>query len=85
MAGAFLSGRLADYRTKKQIIGGFIQALNSLEYIANMFTKYYYVGASLFDILDIADSITMEDIMEARKQLSKKESYSTITVFPKEK
>ena len=50
-----------------------------------MFTKYYYVGASLFDILDIADSITMEDIMEARKQLSKKESYSTITVFPKEK
>ena len=77
---------LSDFsRTKKQIIGGFIQALNNLEYIANQFTKYYYVGASLFDILDIADSITIDDILSSKEYLSKEDSYSSITVFPKEK
>ncbi len=73
---------LEFFRTKKQIIGGFIQALNSLEYIANQFTKYYFQGSSLFDILDIADSITIKDVKEAVNSLSNEESYSTITVFP---
>ena len=69
-------------RTKRQIIGGFIQALNSLEYIANQFTKYYYVNSSLFDVLEIADSITIEDIDKAKQHLSNKKKYSTVTVFP---
>jgi len=69
-------------RTKRQIIGGFIQALNSLEYIANEFTKYYYVGASLFDVLEIADSITIADINHARQYLSNSKQFSTITAFP---
>ena len=70
-------------RTKRQIIGGFIQALNSLEYIANQFTKYYYLGSSLFNILDIADSITIEDVMHATTYFTNEESYTTVTVFPK--
>lgn len=70
-------------RTKKQIIGGFIHALNSIEYIANQFTKYYYLGASLFDILDVADEITMKDINDIKKLLTNKDSYSTYTVYPK--
>jgi len=70
-------------RTKRQIIGGFIQALNSLEYIANQFTKYYYLGASLFNILDVADSITIDDIKDATKYFLNEEAYSTVTVFPK--
>lgn len=72
-------------RTKKQIIGGFIQALNSLEYIANQFTKYYYVGSSLFDILDVADSITIDDINKAKDYFANEESYSKITVYPTKK
>ncbi len=70
-------------RTKKQIIGGFIQALNSLEYIANQFTKYYYVGSSLFNILDIADSITIDDINKAKSYFEKEAAYSSIITFPK--
>ena len=70
-------------RTKRQIIGGFIQALNSLEYIANQFTKYYYLGSTLFNILDVADSITIDDIKAATKYFLNEEAYSTITVFPK--
>ena len=70
-------------RTKKQIIGSFIQALNSLEYIANQFTKYYYIGSSLFNILDVADSITINDLNDSKKLLLNEDSYTYITVYPK--
>ena len=70
-------------RTKKQIVGGFIHALNSIEYIANQFTKYYYLGSSLFDILEIADSITLEDIENTKKSFNNEIAYSTYTVYPK--
>ena len=69
-------------RTKRQIVGGFIQALNSLEYIANQFTKYYFVGASLFDILKVAEKITIEDINNAKSLLSNKDTYGTVTTYP---
>jgi predicted Zn-dependent peptidase len=70
-------------RAKKQIIGGFIHALNSIEYIANQFTKYYYLGASLFDILEIADGITLQDIEDKKSAFINESSYSTFTVYPK--
>jgi len=70
-------------RTKKQIVGSFIHALNSIEYIANQFTKYYYLGASLFDILEIADSITMNDINNTKNGFNNEAAYSTFTVYPK--
>jgi len=70
-------------RTKRQIIGGFIQALNSLEYIANQFTKYHYLNVSLFNVLAIAKEITIDDIKDAKKYFSNFASYSSITVLPK--
>ncbi len=71
-------------RTKRQIIGGFIQALNSLEYIANQFTKYHYFNASLFNILELAEEITIDDVNNARAYFKNNEAYSSITVYPKE-
>ena len=82
---SFKIEREAFNRTKRQIIGGFIQALNSLEYIANQFTKYYYVGSSLFDILKVADNITIDDLNDAKKYLFNEESYTYVTVYPKKK
>ena len=70
-------------RVKKQIVGGFIHALNSIEYIANQFTKYYYLGASLFNILEIADAITLKDIEATKDAFKNESSYSTFTVYPK--
>lgn len=72
-------------RTKKQIIGGFISALNSLEYIANQFTKYHFQNASLFDILNVAKSITLEDVIETLSYLQEEKSYTTFTVYPRKK
>lgn len=70
-------------RAKKQIIGGFIHALNSLEFIANQFTKYHFTNVSLFDILEIADSITLEDVEKSKMYFEKEEMISSFLIMPK--
>ena len=47
---------------KKQFIGEFISGLNSPEYIANQYTKLYFEGVSLFELLNIIEDITLESI-----------------------
>ena len=49
---------------KKQFIGEFISSLNSPEYIANQYSKLYFEGVSVFDMLDIIDNITLDTINE---------------------
>lgn len=53
-------------RVKNQILGGFIHALNSLEYVANQYTKYYFLKDNLFHILDVMKTITLDDIKKAQ-------------------
>lgn len=59
-------GQLVDEEAfellKKQFIGEFITGLNSPEYIANQYTKLYFEGVSLFDLLDIVENITLESV-----------------------
>ena len=61
-------GKLCDAEAfnllKKQFIGEFISGLNSPEYIANQYTKLYFEGVSLFDLLDIVESITLDSVNE---------------------
>ncbi|WP_436860614.1 EF-P 5-aminopentanol modification-associated protein YfmH [Staphylococcus caeli] len=61
-------GNLTDVEAfdllKKQFIGEFISGLNSPEYIANQYTKLYFEGVSLFDLLEIVESITLESVNE---------------------
>ncbi len=38
---------------KKQFMGEFISSLNSPEYIANQYTKLYFEGVSVFDMLTL--------------------------------
>lgn len=52
---------------KKQFIGEFISGLNSPEYIANQYTKLYFEGVSLFDLLEIVECITLESVNETSK------------------
>lgn len=53
---------------KKQFIGEYISSLNAPEYIANQYTKYYFDGVSLFELLDVIDDITLESMNETVKQ-----------------
>ena len=72
-------------RTKKQIVGGFIHALNSLEYIANQFTKYHFINGSLFEVLDVAKSVTVDDIMEVLELLMKEDIQTSYIIYPTQK
>lgn len=72
-------------RTIKQITGGFIHALNSVEYIANQYTKYLLKDLSLFDMLEVARTITIEDVTKLKEVLKNKEQYFYYTLVPNQK
>lgn len=70
-------------RILHQIIGGFINSLNSIEYIANQYTSYNIHHTSLFDMLEIAKSITIDDIETVKTYFTDKSTYYKYTVYPK--
>jgi predicted Zn-dependent peptidase len=70
-------------RILHQIIGGFINSLNSIEYIANQYTSYLIHHTTLFDMLEIAKSITIEDIETIKTYFTDKDNYHNFTVYPK--
>lgn len=47
---------------KRELMGDYLTSLNSPEYIANQFTKYYFDGYDLYNVPKVIDSITLEDI-----------------------
>lgn len=94
-----LAGKIIDYllekrnqdgiteeiltRNKKKKIGGFLRSLNSPEYIANSFTRYAFHNTSLFEIVPVLESITLQDIQAAAKELISKERITVCQVLPK--
>ncbi|WP_286884335.1 EF-P 5-aminopentanol modification-associated protein YfmH [Aneurinibacillus sp. UBA3580] len=54
--------------SKKKKTGEFLRALNSVEFIANSFTKYRFGGTDLFARGDILEGITLEDVNARLKE-----------------
>lgn len=69
---------------KKRMLGKFFQSLNSLEYIANQFNQNLFVDLTLFDLPEIIQSITLEDIYTCGQRLIKEEALSEFFMYPKE-
>jgi predicted Zn-dependent peptidase len=68
-------------RFKKVYLGQFVFALNSLETKAYLYGKYYHMGASLFDVVDILQSVTHEDVKQALSRIEKK--YISTLIYKK--
>lgn len=47
---------------KRELMGDYLTSLNSPEYIANQYTKYYFDGYDLYDVPKVVDSITLDDV-----------------------
>jgi predicted Zn-dependent peptidase len=47
-------------RSRRKKIGGFLRMMNSPEALANEFTKYQFKDCSLFDILPVYESLTLD-------------------------
>ncbi|MCY1026241.1 peptidase M16, partial [Mammaliicoccus sciuri] len=46
-----------------------VSSLNSPEYIANQYTKFYFEGVELFELVNILESITVESVQETLASL----------------
>ena len=70
-------------RLKKTLTGSYIKVFNNLEAIANIFTRYKFMGLDMFIINEVFNEITIDDIYSLIK-LIKKENISFLVVLPNE-
>ena len=74
----------ADFqRVQKKNIGILIGVFNSPESIANMFSRYYFEGIMIFDLIDCLASLSLDDINQL-KSLFDKKYLGTCMIKPKE-
>jgi predicted Zn-dependent peptidase len=64
-------------RYKKVYLGQFIFALNSIETKTYLYNKYYHQKTSLFEVVDMMNNVTYEDMLDALKRIQKR-SISTL-------
>lgn len=69
-------------RNKKSILGNFIRQFNSIEEINLNFMSNIMYDIDLFELPELIESITAEELKEAAKQI-KKEYITTVTIVPK--
>lgn len=69
-------------RTKKSLIGKFISLFNSLESVANLFTRYSFMSMDIFKIIPTLKEITINDLYEIIP-LIKDENISYCITLPK--
>jgi predicted Zn-dependent peptidase len=62
----------AFLRYKKVYLGQFIFALNNLETKAYLYGKYQQMGSSLFEVVDLLQDITYQDVLFAMGLIEKK-------------
>lgn len=54
-------------RVKNNEIGGFLMGLNSIEFIGNLFTEFYFSDFMMFDYLKLVESIGYDEIIDRFK------------------
>lgn len=69
-------------RVKRRKIGFFLRAMNSIEFIANQFTRYKFNDMNLFDAVPVIEELTMADVEQAMKSIQGITQQSTFTVKP---
>lgn len=86
LLGAKMSSELTDENlaiVKKKMIGQELQSLNSLEYIANQYSQPIYGEATLFDVVPIIESITLNEIKKAAEEFMIEDHMTTFHILPK--
>ncbi|WP_391208758.1 EF-P 5-aminopentanol modification-associated protein YfmH [Psychrobacillus sp. L4] len=69
-------------RITRKKIGFFMRALNSIEYIANQFTRYSFNDMNLFDVVPALENLTMEEVKEAFESLKNEETHTVFKIIP---
>ena len=69
-------------RIKRKKIGFFLRALNSIEFIANQFTRYKFNDMNLFDVVPVLETLTVEDIAQAFKTIQGEDQQTVFMILP---
>ncbi|MDM5332808.1 pitrilysin family protein [Ureibacillus composti] len=69
-------------RIKRKKIGFFLRALNSMEFIANQFTRYEFNEMNLFDAVPTIEKITVEDIVKEFDTIQGETQQTVFKVLP---
>lgn len=69
-------------RIKRKRIGFFLRALNSIEFIANQFTRYKFNEMDLFDVVPTLETLTVETIEEAIQTILGDEQQTVFYIQP---
>lgn len=69
-------------RARRKRIGQFLRSLNSLEFMANQFTRYAFNEMDLFDVVPTLEQLTVEDLQNAFKSISGEQQQTVFTILP---
>lgn len=67
---------------KRKKIGQFLRALNSIEFIANQFTRYKFNDMNLFDVVPTTEAITRADVMAALETIRGEKQQTVFKILP---
>ena len=70
-------------RVRKKKIGSFLRALNSVEYIANQFTRYAFNDMNLFDAVPVLEKMSVSDLQESFASVQGEKQQTVFSIMPK--
>lgn len=80
-AGSLLTENSVE-RVKRKKIGFYLRALNSMEFIANQFTRYKFNDMNLFDAVPVIEKLTLQDIKTALETIQGESQQTVFKVLP---
>lgn len=69
-------------RIKRKKIGFFLRALNSIEFIANQFTRYSFNDMNLFDVVPVLEELTIDDLYKAFVSVQGESQQTVFKILP---
>lgn len=70
-------------RVRKKMIGSFLKKFNSLEFIANQYTRYAFSGMNIFDVVPILENMDVTDELELLHDVFDPSTKSSSYIVPK--
>lgn len=69
-------------RMRKKKIGQFMRSLNSIEFIANQYTRYAFNEMNLFDVVPTLEKLSMNQLKDAFAAFADNSSYTVYKILP---
>ena len=70
-------------RFKKASLGSHVFAMNSLEFKAHLYGKYWHEKVNLFETIDIMKALSYQDLLDAKTEIKKR--YISTLIYKKAK